>query len=77
MYVFNIVFFFVTKIVGRGDGAVVQSRKDLRAQRTLTKVFTFTSSKGTSGARTQDLSDSRLVFLSLDQAFGVIFQHSI
>jgi len=39
----DVLFCFVRNILGSGDGAPVQGREDLRAQRALTKVIIFTS----------------------------------
>jgi len=40
------LFFFSTKNLRRRDGALVQGKESLRAQRVLTNVLTFTSPQG-------------------------------
>jgi hypothetical protein len=48
-----------------------KARKILGLKEHLQKKLHLPPSKSTSGTRTQDLSDSRSVFLPLNQVFGI------
>jgi len=50
---------------------VLYSKRGLRVQRALTKLFPFISLQSTNKAWTWDVSNLRHVFLQLDQTLGV------